>query len=206
MILKITQPNTQMILEVLEAVLAGKISRSEVKEWKRELDETFDYYGPGVSFVPLKVGEGYYVWYTFEYFLDQKIDLWMSREKQFLVRDQDIQYMIDAQKQLPCNIKVGDFVQLYSSQIPREEFQENYGKPPEAILTLKATEGNPFYKFGLSLVRMVQDNLHDLREFCCFKYKNALMGFELEVERPSCICFYANFSNWELDKIGLSNT
>ena len=81
MSIKIQVPTTEIIIEILEGVLSGKYSRDEVREWRKLVTDKYDYIGPGVSLVPLKVGEGYYAWQTMASFNSEKQEVWGKSEQ-----------------------------------------------------------------------------------------------------------------------------
>ena len=172
--LKIEHPTTQKLIEVLEALLSKRISRQQVRDWVRELHRVFDYSGPGVSMVPLKVGEGYYTWLTLFSIREEQTELWMSPgEEQHIVRDCDLQYMINDLKKQPYCKQISNVLSEFNYHYSSDEvMREYFGYPPNPLLTIKSKEkGNPFYKLGLDFTRMILDNLNDLREFSLFNYK-----------------------------------
>ena len=199
--LKIEHPTTQKLIKVLEALLSKKLSRQQVRDWVIELDRVFDYPGPGVSMVPLKVGEGYYTWLSLFSIREEQTELWMSPgEEQHILRDCDLQYMINDLKKKPYCKQISNVLSEFNyHHSSSEELREYFGDPPNSLITIKSKEkGNPFHKLGLDFTRMVLDNLNDLREFTLFKYKEQLFSVEMSVDTysPYMVCIYGKNSSW----------
>lgn len=196
--LKIEHPTKERLIEVLEAILTGELTRGKVREWVDRVSNHFQYiYGP-----PLKVGEGHYTWLTMEYLRDELADFWMSPGvKQHIIRDIDIELMIKDLKKEHYTYKVSEELEEFNCHhFSGDKFKEYYGNPPNSVMTIKSIKkGNPFYKLGLKFSRMVFDNMHDLREFTSFKYKDVYFCIEMCVEtfNPYKVIIYGKNSSWK---------
>ena len=63
--LEIIEPTKSKVIEILESLASGSISRNEVIAWQNRILKEFDYYRPGTYTVPLTANDGYWEFVTF---------------------------------------------------------------------------------------------------------------------------------------------
>lgn len=95
MTLKIQPITTEILIDVIKGLISGEYTREEVVQWQRQMNEAFDYYGPGVLQIPLKVNSGYWEYASLAALLTPN-ELRFEPDEPYLITDHDLSLYVDS--------------------------------------------------------------------------------------------------------------
>lgn len=189
--LKIKPPTKEIMVNILKSLYDGELKREEVVQWQEDLIRKFDYYGPGVLTVPLKVSDGYWEFVSLSALL-KKSEIQNDPHEHFIRKEDLKEYVADLRQENLEKIS-GGFKFIRGHQIPKEERR--------AFPIVSMTDKNIFIRNQLRSVRGVMDNLGNLKEASLFIYDKSAYTVCIDHEHyPGFAMLMGNLDE-EKDKI-----
>lgn len=166
--MEIKEPTKLDLIEIIEGLLLKKHERGEVIEWQKQVCKAYDYYGPGVLFVPLNNEEGYWFFVSLSILLEiNKI----NDEKEYFIREKDLECWLN------------DLRGVESENIcPQIKNIKITNKKNWKVLSYLAQFNDRHNaisrKESFNFERGILDNLGDLTEAAVFEYKKFYFGIQ----------------------------
>ena len=176
--IEIKEPTKIDVIEIIEGLLSKKCKREEIVEWQKKVCQTFDYYGPGVLFVPLKNEEGYWFFVSFAILLEKNK---VIEQDEYFIRDKDLQTWLNDLK----GIKAENLdAQIKNVKVTSKEDWKRL----ICLVRFNDKDNTVSDKDkSFNFERGILDNLGDMTEEALFEYKNFRFGLQKS---------YQHFPGW----------